>query len=405
MLTPLLSLIVSIKNYKSGWSKNIIWAFTIFYGFTFTITSDNSKSDINRYIRWFHEMRETGMTLNDLLALMYVDEDYADLLQPLLTLIVSRLTDNAAWLLAAFGLIFGYFYSRNIWFVIERLKGKIGSRIIILLAVFALIVPIWNINGFRFWTATHIFVFSLLHIIYERKKGYFVLLLSTVFVHFSFILPVCITLSYFVAGNRLTAYFYFFVVSFFITEINTTALSTAAMSVLPDIFVARSEGYISGDGSEDTVNQQAKKQELSENRAWYAIFYMKALNWAITAYLAFIFYYCKKIYNNNVLFKKMLSFIFYFYAVANILSLIPSGRRFVMISNLIAMVVIIFHMQYVSSYKKSDFLFKVSLPFLILFSVVSLRNSFKSIGIITITGNPIVAMFITEDTGVANLSE
>ncbi len=339
------------------------------------------------------------MTFDDFWALLYVDENYADFLQPFLTFVVSRVTDNHSWLLAVFGLIFGYFYSRNLWFVIDRLKDRADAKILFFLIVFALIVPIWNINGFRFWTATHIFFFSLVRIIYEGKKGYFALLLLTVFVHFSFVLPICITLLYFIAGNRLTYYFYFFVFSFFITEINIGTFSTVITSFLPEVFVTRSEGYISDDGSEESLNQQALKQELSENRNWYAKFYLKAINWTVAAYLVFIFYYCKDIYNRNVMLRNILSFVLYFYAVSNILSLIPSGRRFVVISNLIAMAVILLYMQFFTKEKRSDMLFKVSLPFLILFSVISFRNSFKSIGVITVAGNPIVALVMDTNEG------
>lgn len=404
MLTPLLSLFISLKNIKSSWAKNVIWAFTVFYGFTFTITEKNAKSDINRYIRWFYDMRNSNMEFDEFLGLLYVDKNYADLLQPLLTFTISKLTDNHAWLLAGFGFIFGYFYSRNLAFVVERLNGKYNGKIMFLLVILALVVPIWNINGFRFWTATHIFIFGLLRLIYDRKKIYIIPILLTVFVHYSFMLPVSLTLLYLIIGDRLKIYFYLFIISFFVTEINVgSAISNTTSSFLPEIFVERSAGYLSDDSENSTINQEVAKTEAQVNRSWYAIFYLKALNWAITAHLIFIFFYCKKTIEDNAQLRNLLSFLFYFFACSNVLSLVPSGVRYVVISMLISMFIIVLFIQELSNLEKYTLLFKCSLPLFLLYGAITLRGSLNSVSVKTVAGNPAIALFMEENVGIVNL--
>ena len=403
LLTPLLSLVVSAKNIKAPWAKNIIWAFTAFYGFTFSITSGNANSDINRYISWFYDMRNSGMDFDDFRELLYVDENYADLLQPSLTFLFSRFTDNHVWLIMSFGIIFGYFYSRNLWYIAERLNGKANRRIMFLLFVFALAVPIWYINGFRFWTATHIFFYGLVRVFLDRKKIYFIPIFLTVFVHFSFVLPISLTLLYFVVGNRLKLYFYIFVLSLFVTEINLGAVSNSITGFLPEVFVERSAGYVSQDDAEESLNTQQAKQEYAAGRNWYAQYYLKAFNWAIMANLIFIFYKCKDIYADDRRLQNLLAFLFYFYAIANVLNLIPSGVRYVVMSNFFAMAVIIFFIQRLPSQHKYDTVFKATLPLFILYSVIIIKEAFNSLGLVTIAGNPIVALFMDENIGLISL--
>ena len=64
-------------------------------------------------------------------------------------------------------------------------------------------IGFWQINGFRFWTATHIFVFGVLqHVVYKNKKGIIFILLS-VATHYAFIIPLLLFL-----GRRVVPVFY-----------------------------------------------------------------------------------------------------------------------------------------------------------------------------------------------------
>jgi hypothetical protein len=66
-----------------------------------------------------------------------------------------------------------YFYSRNIWLLINSSVGIIKQFSIVLIITLALIMPFWTIVGFRFNTAFHIFLFGLLNYYIHNKKSYF----------------------------------------------------------------------------------------------------------------------------------------------------------------------------------------------------------------------------------------
>jgi len=85
-----------------------------------------------------------------------------DVLRTFLSYTISRFTESQAILTMVYAFIFGYFFSRNIWYVFGLLKGKISFLEKVLLLALILVVPIWLINGFRMWTAFHVFMYGLL---------------------------------------------------------------------------------------------------------------------------------------------------------------------------------------------------------------------------------------------------
>src|SRR5258708_2586071 len=53
LFLPFLAGAYSVWNFRAKWAKNIMWAFIVFYGFTFSISKENTgegnESDIARY--------------------------------------------------------------------------------------------------------------------------------------------------------------------------------------------------------------------------------------------------------------------------------------------------------------------------------------------------------------------
>src|SRR6056297_1555400 len=78
--------------------------------------------------------------------------------QPLLTFLASRVTDQYWVLFATFGVLFGYVYSRNVWFPIHRVQTRFTPVLVFLLAAYAFHVNIGSgLNGVRMWTAPTFF--------------------------------------------------------------------------------------------------------------------------------------------------------------------------------------------------------------------------------------------------------
>jgi hypothetical protein len=393
LIWPFFAAIFAIRNYRAAWAKDLIWLFVAFFGFTLTIvaTDADEKSDANRYRDKFVEMAATKVSFENVTSLFYDEESQVlDVLESLIIFVVSRVTDNYHVLFAVFGLIFGYFYSRNIWYLIERVKGKMASDNIPIILTFAFIVGFWEINGFRFWTATHIFLYGALPYLFEGKKSKIGFIILAVLMHFSYILPIGILGIHTALGKRTSLYFILFLLTFFIKELNLSQLGDFLSSNLPEILLPRVKSYVNEGYASDIV-------EVYANANWYVVWYQLALKWSVTVFIITIFVTGKKFLAANKNYETLFSFTLLMYSIANIFSLVPSGGRFISLSNLFAVAFIFFYIQYAPLSRAVKRIIPFALPALVLYSIVSLRIGIEAMGILCLVGNPILRVFINAD--------
>lgn len=170
VLSPFLAVLVAVRNYKSAWAKNVVWLFVAFYGYTIVISSEGI--DAASYRNYFIQMVQADLNWDIFSKMLYSDNGgYPDVVQPLITFMVSRFTADYKILFLMFALLFGYFYSRNIWFLLDRAGTSLKKLSIPIIISFVLIVPFWQINGFRMWTAAHIFFYgAILYLLDVSKK-------------------------------------------------------------------------------------------------------------------------------------------------------------------------------------------------------------------------------------------
>ena len=394
LLLPFLAVIMAIRSFRTSWAKNIIWAFVVFYGFTFSISAPVGKeaasADINRNTDQVSNLYESNLGFAGI-AKLYRDNKDIDILQLTISIAVSFITDSPRVLTAVFGLVFGFFYSRNIWFVIERMNGKLKLTAILLLVAYALIDPIWNINGFRFYTAAQVFIYGLLPFLFDGKKKGILISALSILVHFAFLLPAGVLLLYVIVGNRTLIYFIFFLASLLSTGINIVAFNNFVESSIPGVLADRTATY----RNEDTVEelQSGVNDANAPQRNWYINLYNAALEWPLVAFLAILFFKKRKMALFDKRFLNSLSFTFLFWGVANIMASLPSGGRFITVAMFSALPLIILYVQNFPGEKYLTHKVKIALPALLLFIIVSIRIGFLTISVNTLMGNPIVALF------------
>lgn len=391
---PFLSGILAVKNYRASWAKNIIWAFFVFYGFTFgksgETSTDTTSADINRYVDEMKDLYEKDLSFTDIITL-YKNNDDIDILRLTLAIGISRVTNSQQVLTAVYGLIFGFFFSRNIWFVLNRMRGKIKPVALLLLIAYILIDPIWNINGFRFYTAVQIFIYGLLPFLFEgKKKGIFISSLSFL-VHFAFLLPIGVLLLYFFLGNRTVIYFVFFVASIFTSGIKIAAVNEVIDENAPEALSERTATY-RDEGRVENFREGTGFADTS-NANWYVLYYIKAINWSLIAFLIFLFFKRKTIeqQNNNKLLNG-LSFALLFWGVANIMNSLPSGSRFLTVAALSVLPVLILYVQNKPHEKYLSKIVMIASPALLFFIIVSIRVGFLTISVNTLISNPIIVL-------------
>ncbi|GAB3203707.1 hypothetical protein GCM10027293_34930 [Pontibacter aydingkolensis] len=372
-----------------------MWLFVAFYGYTFVIS--NEGMDANRYRDQLILMGQSELSFDNFTSLLYSEETkYVDILQPLISFTVSLFTTDYKILFLVFAIIFGFFYSRNIWYLIRIADFKVKKEYIPLIITFAFIIGFWQINGFRMWTAAHIFFFGTIQYFFEGKSKGLLLAAFSVLVHFSFALPLLVIIVYILFKNRVHLYFVLFVLSFFLTEINLGAVRNVLIDIVPNIFSASIESYT----NEDYAN---RINESLQSNNWYALYYVQALKWVIA--LCFGIVYIKSIVfikNHKYLFS-LYSFTLLFLTVANVMSLIPSGGRFISVANLFAIAFIISFLHQVPKEHYMRRLQVYMIPALVFYCIVSFRLGLDTIGMVTVLGNPVISIFFENDSALVDL--
>jgi len=390
LIWPFLSLVTAFKNYNKPWAKNILWAFIAFYGFTFGVVP-GSEADIVRYIAGFQNWYTQRIGFVEAVE-YFLSTRNLDVLNFTIQITLSRFTDNQAMLTLTYALFFGYFFSRNIWYLLDHMEGRLMFFTILLLTCFFFIVPIWNINGFRMWTATHIFLYGLLPYLFENRKDKLWVSFSSILVHFSFIIPLTILVGYMIAGNWLALYFGIYVVSFFISEIDIGFINQYVEAYTPERFQERTV-YYRVEGS-DLEGLPTAEQSFQRN--WYMRWYQPGLRWAIAACMFVIFLGSgRKFIQERPGLCNLFCFSLLFFSFANIVSSLPSLGRFLSLAMLIAMACIILYAQQRPEDKQIRYVIVASLPALFLFILVSIRVGLLSVSATSILGNPIIALFTT----------
>ncbi|CAN5459443.1 hypothetical protein BH23BAC3_BH23BAC3_34660 [soil metagenome] len=393
LIWPFLAAVTAFANYRKPWAKNIFWLFCIFYGLTFAIGAESEGSDINSYVNQYQELhQERNLTFARSVE-YYRNSGEIDVVRTSIAVILSRFTDSQPVLTLVYAIIFGFFFSRNMWYIMERLQGKLLPITILLLVCFFLVNPIWKINGFRMWAAAHVFLYGLLPYLCEGKTRYlWVSVLSLAF-HFAMLVPLGILLGYIVAGNRLNLYFGIFLFTMFFAEINLGAFNQMMEAYAPEILQERTSSYrMEGP---DRPGMAVAQEESS--RRWYAVWNSRALRYAVMTLMIGIFITGREHFRKNRHWMNLFCFALAFYAAANVLSSLSSGSRFYNIANLCALPLIILYIQNVPQEKIMKRLGLLVSPGFLLFAIVGIRSSLYSMSATSILGNPVVAYFMFEE--------
>ena len=223
------------------------------------------------------------------------------------------------------------------WFILDRLKGRLKLVTLILISCLFLIVPIWNLGGFRYFVAVHVFIYGLLPFVFEGKKKKLIWCFLTPFIfHYAFIVPVLILIFYLIAGNRASVYFYFFIATLFINGINLTRFNTLVERYAPSSFVERSKGY----RNEEKV-QEYRQGKNTESMVWYVRYSGKFINYSLFALLIILYWKYREALKKNTELYKLFCFTLLFYSFANLLSSLPSGGRYLAPAAILAVSVLI----------------------------------------------------------------
>jgi hypothetical protein len=364
---------------------------SFFFGFSFVLVPE-SGADSMRYANELKLLHEMPVALDTYFSQIYNEEgSKLDVYQPLLTWLVSQFTGNYQWLFGIYALVFGYFWFKSIRLARTLLPNRLNSFFVVLLLFFALINPIWSINGVRMWTAVGIFFYGILTIHFlDNKKGYLLLVLP-LFIHFSLTIALVLYIAYRVLPTKNFRILYIvYTFTFFVGELNLDIIRNY-FELLPG-FVQSRQSYL----NEEYV---AGIKESREQLAIHITLYNTLLKYVIIVMISWIFF--SFLNKKTVKFSKFTQFFtmtLIFSAFSNLANQIPSGGRFIVLSNL--MVVFSF-IWYLSDKIKGNIpavLQKMSVVVLFFIVVVQIRIGADYFGAFLFIGNPIINLFIQDTT-------
>jgi hypothetical protein len=175
LLWPFGSLLANIsKHEKFDQRVLFLTAFIGFFGFSYSIIGDTA--DIVRIKDLFYKVDSEitlGLSFSEHISRIYVYEDYADPFAPIFAYLTAYLIDDHRFYLLVLGLIYGYFYAYVLIFIStinESRKNHLGPLSAILFLYLILQIPVWQLNGIRFWTGTMFVLFYLIRYTYFGKK-------------------------------------------------------------------------------------------------------------------------------------------------------------------------------------------------------------------------------------------
>lgn len=384
LVSPLFSYIAAIRNYRAPFSKNVVWFFAAFLGYCLQIQLD-STSDSAVYMNNFLNYYNYRLGYDHLTSSFFSNRNHIEIVGNLISMTVAQFTNNYHFLFMSYGLFFGYFFSRNIAYIYENFSGNLRKGSIWITVAITFVIPLWNINGFDFWTASQVFIYGLLPIICERKYNRVLFIALCPLIHFSFYFMFAITFLFVFAKRFKKALVLVFIVSFFFTGIDSSKFSFL-FSYFPDILVERTEAYLN-----------ASKANTGGN-----IIRVVSLIYSFSVYFVFF-----RSYKSNITFiesnrhiERLYLFSFYIVGVFNVLSVIPSVGRFLYIGQIFLLMAIFLLLNAVKFENHRPIyndIKKIRGILILFWSISILRFLLPMLGVGSILSNPFLVHLFVED--------
>jgi hypothetical protein len=365
ILWPFLACVTAILNFQRKEARNVVYAFLIYYGLTFVV--GNEGIDASRIAMTLKA--NAMLPFSDIFKIVggvYATETTVDIVEPLISFIVSRVSSDYRLLFGAFAALFGFFYVRSVNLLFKEAKYSFGWNSIILLFFFASILPVTSINGFRMWTAAWIFFYGAYHVILYKNPRFLILTFAACLVHFSFLAANAILLIYFFAGNRNIIYIPLVIVSFVLPNLIEPLVQSSFGAFGGAALKARVQMYT------DTAYVQLRQDSVQQDAWFLQIGSDLVLYYLILAMIVVRFRMRKSVKDNAS--ENLFSFLLLFLAFVNFGMPIPSfGGRFMILFFMFA-TLYVFNYFAKNDSDRIDILTLIGLFPMLLFAAITFRQ-------------------------------
>jgi len=313
---PLLGFLLAWYHIRTKGAKYIIIAFYLLYGLLYVI---NPAMDGARRADLLSEAHSEPLS-NVFFYINNLYETTVDFLDPIIIYLVSRFSDFHGFLFATYAIIFGLLSLKFIQNLSRRyINYPMNKNALLFFILLVWTNFVFNIGGFRMWTAAWIFSLSTLYYLRNLKIKYIILAGTSVLMHFSFIPLTLLLLTYHFLGNRPKLYVILAIGSLFVSELDIGSIQSYSSN-----FGSAIEHKVDSYTNEQYM---AKRESLRQNYVWFMDVGPRLLFYFTYVSLAYLYYKTKGVTKDYV-FNGLFSLSLLFLAFSNISALLPSGGRF-----------------------------------------------------------------------------
>jgi hypothetical protein len=374
---PFMTTVLALLNYKRGYTKHIL---TLFCGFIGMLLLIRGSTDGVRYQEQF--LRIANYSFPDIWIIIkgyILEQAHADISREVIFFMISRFTTELVIMWAIIGLMFGYIYSKNIWYLFGHVNDKMNLNALLFLAAFLLIItPTQGTNQFRFWIAAHVFFYGAVNVVMYKRPAYFIISFMAPLFHFGMFLPNLGLLLFYFAGRRDSIYIPVAIFSAFFAEFELQILSDYIGMLGPGI-ESRFEGY--------TSDRAFDRAEDLQERSWFMVVWQPLLLYMTYGMLAYVHLKLKKGLSEPLL--NYFSFMLILVTIINLVSHFPMIYRYLPVLFLF-MFAFLFLLYIHMNNEKVDVPVLFCIPPILLMMVVQTRIMFDFVDATILISNPVI---------------
>ena len=332
---PFGSFLCALHNLKLKSSAIVIILFSVVFGYSFSFSDSSADSYRTAFVFSVFDFS----TFDNVIAI-YKQGDSPDIYRLIVYGIAKNFTNNPKVLYALCGLVFGIFMYLSMLMFSKEKENKNDIFVILISLFFFSLNPLSNLNGFRFWTATWVFFYSIINFSIYNNKKWVIGIAATPLIHFSFLFIMPIVIFFYLFKGYLYSkteiskvVFIVFIITFILSWVLET--NSFSLGFLADQDVLNS----SISGKVELYNSDRVTQNINERGTSFFHTVETIFGNTIKLYIFIIILRMRKIIMNkpDPLSVKMLAFVMVFISFGFIAKVIPSGGRFQTIAYMAAL--------------------------------------------------------------------
>ena len=392
LVNPLLSFYYGLKTGIIKFIKFNIIGLTLFFALTISIGETEKGYDIERNMQEV-EALHNDIWLNESIFSYYSDSGEIDVGKTIIAYVISRFTGNGMVLILVYALFYGIFLAANWTLVFKRSyygSPRVSVHLKFYLFALFLAIPFWYMNGFRFWMASHFYIYYLLpSLLGTNERRVWPIILTPLFWHFSFIVPVMVYFLFRVTNRSIHVGFLVLLIGLLFNGFNAQIFEEFARTSLGQPFSSRLAGYISSESIEAHM-----LNESDAGLSWHKRFRNDSVIYAMSIYLVGFYGRYVSGYKSVLRNKEYHAFLMFFLGVSLVSSNLPSGGRFItVVLYLFISYLLVYQIQFKKKPLFERLIMVVITPLIMFHSLLTLRIGLYLMSLTTFIGNPIIAIF------------